>query len=176
MVDEHTRQHQALPEKSPLERLSAREREVLQLVVEGKTCADLSSLSSKTVETCRSCLTEQLGIRDLPGLIRYAIQHGLTSLKLGPLPLPPREIKESLLKYYPFLTDNIFGTGGKLPSETRDAQGTRSGDRALQIRVCADLEGFRLDETRPPRVLTEIVGDLPAGLVRTSNNNAKPMD
>lgn len=69
---------------SPLESLSPREREILQLIVEGKTsleAARLLSLSPKTVETYRSRLMEKLGVHDLPGLVKFAIQNGLTSLE-----------------------------------------------------------------------------------------------
>jgi DNA-binding NarL/FixJ family response regulator len=68
---------------SPLERLTAREREVLQLVVEGKSSAEIAGLlylSPKTVETYRSRLMRKLDIEDLPTLVKFAIQHGLTSL------------------------------------------------------------------------------------------------
>ncbi len=67
----------------PLTRLSAREREVLQLLAEGRTGAEIAqrlSLSQKTVETYRARLVEKLGIRDLAGLVRFAIQKGLVSL------------------------------------------------------------------------------------------------
>jgi DNA-binding NarL/FixJ family response regulator len=67
----------------PLTRLSAREREVLQLLAEGRTGAQIAerlSLSQKTVETYRARLVEKLGIRDLAGLVRFAIQKGLVSL------------------------------------------------------------------------------------------------
>jgi DNA-binding NarL/FixJ family response regulator len=66
-----------------LSRLSAREREVLQLLAEGRTGAQIAerlSLSQKTVETYRARLVEKLGIRDLAGLVRFAIQRGLVSL------------------------------------------------------------------------------------------------
>jgi len=68
----------------PLAALSQREREVLQLVVEGKTSAEIAEtlfLSVKTIETYRSRLMQKLGIRDIPGLIRFAIQHGITPLE-----------------------------------------------------------------------------------------------
>ena len=71
----------------PLARLSAREREVLQLLAEGRTGAQIAerlSLSQKTVETYRARLVEKLGIRDLAGLVRFAIQKGLVSLDEGP--------------------------------------------------------------------------------------------
>jgi len=67
----------------PLARLSTREREVLQLLAEGHTGAQIAerlSLSQKTVETYRARLVEKLGIRDLAGLVRFAIQRGLVSL------------------------------------------------------------------------------------------------
>jgi RNA polymerase sigma factor (sigma-70 family) len=67
----------------PLQKLSPREREILQLVVEGKTSREIGqilSISSKTVDTYRSHLMEKLNITDLPGLVKFALQHGLTSL------------------------------------------------------------------------------------------------
>ncbi|MCX5834009.1 MAG: response regulator transcription factor [Deltaproteobacteria bacterium] len=75
---------QAEGSTDPLATLSQREREVLQLVVEGKTSAEIAEtlfLSVKTIETYRSRLMQKLGIRDIPGLIRFAIQHGITFLE-----------------------------------------------------------------------------------------------
>ncbi len=69
---------------SPLERLTSRERNILQLVVEGSSSAqvaDILSFSPKTVDTYRSRIMEKLGIHDLPGLVKFAIQHGITSLE-----------------------------------------------------------------------------------------------
>jgi DNA-binding NarL/FixJ family response regulator len=66
-----------------LSKLSMREREVLQLLAEGNTGAQIAqrlSLSQKTVETYRARLVEKLGIRDLPGLVRFAIQRGIVTL------------------------------------------------------------------------------------------------
>lgn len=68
---------------SPLQSLSAREREILQLVVEGKSSAQIAEvlfLSPKTVETYRSRAMQKLGVKDLAALIKFAIQHGLTGL------------------------------------------------------------------------------------------------
>ncbi len=65
---------------SPLERLSVREQEVFQLVVSGKSSAQIGELiylSPKTVETYRSRLMKKLGVNDLPSLVRFAIQHKL---------------------------------------------------------------------------------------------------
>jgi DNA-binding NarL/FixJ family response regulator len=84
LIDDYVRQRQAAEAKSPLARLSPREREVLQLVVEGKSSAEIAdtlSLSVKTVETYRSRLMLKLGISDVPGLVKFAIQHGLTPLE-----------------------------------------------------------------------------------------------
>lgn len=81
VLGDYLRQKQ---EHSPLESLSEREREVLQLTVEGKTAAQVAeilSLSPKTVETYRSRLMQKLGVNDLPGLVKFAIQHGLTPLE-----------------------------------------------------------------------------------------------
>jgi DNA-binding NarL/FixJ family response regulator len=68
----------------PLARLSDREREILQLLVEGKSntkIAELLFLSPKTIETYRSHLMQKLGIGDLPTLVKFAIRHGITSIK-----------------------------------------------------------------------------------------------
>ncbi|HXV44519.1 MAG TPA: response regulator transcription factor [Anaerolineae bacterium] len=66
-----------------LARLSAREREIVQLVVEGKSSAEIAKIlyiSPNTVDTYRSRLMQKLGLNDLPSLVKFAIQHGLTSL------------------------------------------------------------------------------------------------
>jgi DNA-binding NarL/FixJ family response regulator len=70
--------------KSPLSRLSVHEREVFQLVAEGKTSreiAEILCLSVKTINTYRYRIMEKLGISDLPALVRFAIQNGLTPLQ-----------------------------------------------------------------------------------------------
>lgn len=69
---------------SPLASLSVRERQVLQQVAEGRSNAEIAEalhLSPKTVETYRGRLMQKLGLDDLPALIRFAIQHGLTPLR-----------------------------------------------------------------------------------------------
>jgi DNA-binding NarL/FixJ family response regulator len=68
----------------PLSTLSDRERQVLHLVVEGKSSKEiavLTSLSPKTVETYRSRLMSKLSIDNLPGLVKFAIAQGLISLE-----------------------------------------------------------------------------------------------
>ena len=68
----------------PLERLSARERQVLQMIAEGKAATEIAlalSLSTRTVETYRARLMEKLGIHDVPSLVKFAIRNGLTSVE-----------------------------------------------------------------------------------------------
>ena len=75
--------HRSAPE-DPLERLSSRERQVLQLLAEGHSVAEIAgtlSLSPKTVETYRARMMEKLGIYELAGLVRFAIQQGVTALE-----------------------------------------------------------------------------------------------
>jgi DNA-binding NarL/FixJ family response regulator len=67
--------------ESPLERLTRRELQVLQLTVEGKSAAEVASALSVTpgtVATYRWRLMNKLGLNDLPSLVKFAIQHGLT--------------------------------------------------------------------------------------------------
>lgn len=68
---------------SPIESLSKREREILKLVADGHSSAEIGAmlhLSPKTVDSYRSRLMQKLHISELAGLIKFAIQHGLTSL------------------------------------------------------------------------------------------------
>ena len=72
------------PVESPLDLLSPRERHILQLVVEGRSNAEAArelNLSVKTVETYRSRLMQKLGIKDLPALVKFAIEHGVTQIR-----------------------------------------------------------------------------------------------
>ena len=67
----------------PLERLSARERQVLQLVVDGHTSNEIAArlgVSPKSVDTYRGRLMLKLGITDLPALVKFAIRHGMTNI------------------------------------------------------------------------------------------------
>jgi DNA-binding NarL/FixJ family response regulator len=69
-------------ESDGLAGLSSRQREILQLIAEGQTTkgiAQLLNLSVKTVESHRMQLMERLNIRDVPGLVRYALRVGLIS-------------------------------------------------------------------------------------------------
>jgi DNA-binding NarL/FixJ family response regulator len=70
-------------QSASLESLSLRESEILCLVVEGKTSAEIGkslNLSPKTIESYRSRMMQKLGISDMPELIKFAIKHGLISL------------------------------------------------------------------------------------------------
>jgi DNA-binding NarL/FixJ family response regulator len=69
-------------ESSPLEQLTPRQREILQMVAEGKNTKEIAStleISVKTVEAHRLQLMARLDIHDVPGLVRYAIRSGLVS-------------------------------------------------------------------------------------------------
>jgi DNA-binding NarL/FixJ family response regulator len=71
------------PISAPLQQLSRREREILQLVVEGHTSARIGqrlNLSPKTVDTYRSRMMQKLGIDDVTGLVKFAIRQGLITL------------------------------------------------------------------------------------------------
>ena len=83
IITDYLRSREITEAKSPLDRLNQRERTILQLLVEGSSngkIAEILFLSPKTVETYRSHLMKKLGIKDLPGLVKFAIQHGLTSI------------------------------------------------------------------------------------------------
>ncbi len=69
----------ALPD-DPLERLTNREREVLLLIIEGKTNSQVSEtlgVSPKTVDNHRTRLMEKLGVHNTAELVRFASRHGL---------------------------------------------------------------------------------------------------
>lgn len=71
----------AEPLSHGLNLLTPRQREVLQLIAEGRTTREIARLlniSVKTVETHRAQLMERLDIHDVAGLVRYAIRAGLT--------------------------------------------------------------------------------------------------
>jgi DNA-binding NarL/FixJ family response regulator len=64
--------------------LTAREREVLQMLAEGKTTKQIAfalNVSVKTIETHRQQMMEKLNIRSIAELTKYAIREGLTSLE-----------------------------------------------------------------------------------------------
>lgn len=64
--------------------LTAREREILPLIANGKSNAEagvILGLSPRSVETYRLRLMQKLGIEDLPTLVKFAIRHGMTTLE-----------------------------------------------------------------------------------------------
>jgi DNA-binding NarL/FixJ family response regulator len=68
----------------PLDHLSARERQVLQMLAEGKSVAGIAdrlSLSPKTVDTYRARLMQKLGLENVVALVKFAAQHRLISLE-----------------------------------------------------------------------------------------------
>jgi DNA-binding NarL/FixJ family response regulator len=74
---------QPVVEQPPLERLTLRQREILQLIAEGNTTQEIANLLNigvKTVETHRMQLMERLNIHDVAGLVRFAIRVGLITL------------------------------------------------------------------------------------------------
>ena len=81
LVDDYLRDRDAGPVRSPLERLSPREREILQSVVEGKTSSEIAEtifLAPTTVETYRARLMQKLGVKDMSHLIKFALEHRVT--------------------------------------------------------------------------------------------------
>jgi DNA-binding NarL/FixJ family response regulator len=71
-------------ERPAIERLTLRQREILQLIAEGNSTqeiANLLSISVKTVETHRMQLMERLDIHDVVGLVRFAIRVGLVTVE-----------------------------------------------------------------------------------------------
>ena len=84
LIDDYIDLKEEAPSRSLMTRLSPREKEILQLVAEGKTTKEIAGvlyLSTKTIETYRSRLMVKLGINDVPGLVKFAIQHGITSIE-----------------------------------------------------------------------------------------------
>ena len=66
----------------PADPLTLREREVLQLIAEGKTTKEIAvvlGVSAKTAESYRARLMQRLDIHETAGLVRYAIRHGIVS-------------------------------------------------------------------------------------------------
>jgi RNA polymerase sigma factor (sigma-70 family) len=69
-------------ESRSIERLTPRQREILQLIAEGSSTKEIAqrlNISAKTVEMHRAQLMERLGIHEVAGLVRYAIRIGLVT-------------------------------------------------------------------------------------------------
>ncbi len=76
----HGKPHQ---NESSMDALTARQREILQMIAEGKSTKQIAfqlDVSIKTVETHRASLMERLDIHDVAGLVLYAVRHGVISV------------------------------------------------------------------------------------------------
>ncbi len=83
VIEEYIRKAELGEKKGVEGLLSAREREILQLIAEGNSIPQISNLlciSKKTVEAHKNHIMEKLNIHDKTGLIKYAIRTGLTHL------------------------------------------------------------------------------------------------
>ena len=82
LLEDYIRQLQERGEEDSYELLTTRERELLQLLAEGKSnkdVANLLNLSLYTVETHRSHILQKLGLHTVPDLILYAVRKGIIS-------------------------------------------------------------------------------------------------
>jgi len=82
LLDDYVRKLKRSGTEDPYDLLTPREREVLQLIAEGKSnkdIANLLNLSVYTVESHRSNLMEKLNLKGLPDLILYAVRKGIIS-------------------------------------------------------------------------------------------------
>ena len=80
VIEEYIQQAEAMSRQDGYERLTPREREVLQLVAEGhssREIAEVLSVSVKTVETHRANLMDKLGLHSVAELTQYAIRRGV---------------------------------------------------------------------------------------------------
>jgi DNA-binding NarL/FixJ family response regulator len=83
VLDDYFRRAHGNDDASELSKLSNREREVLQLIAEGNSSAEIAQLlhiSARTVDTHRHNIMEKLAIHSIAGLTKFAIRHGLCSL------------------------------------------------------------------------------------------------
>ena len=79
----YTYQEGGSPEKNLFKKISPRQREVLQLLAEGKSAKEIASIlniSTRTVEFHKYRMMEQLNIKTSAELVRYAIKHGIISI------------------------------------------------------------------------------------------------
>lgn len=80
VIDSYLNRTAAPGKSTSLDKLTPRQREILQLIAEGRSTKEIASdlnLSAKTVETHRAQLMERLDIYDIAGLVRYAMRVGL---------------------------------------------------------------------------------------------------
>ena len=84
IVDDYVRQLSSATGVDEAATLTHREREVLQLLAEGGTTANIAAelhLSVKTIETHRKHIMDKLGLRSIAELTKYAIREGITTLE-----------------------------------------------------------------------------------------------
>lgn len=84
VIEEYISRREITESNSPLVRLTAREREVLQLVVEGNANTEIAArlhITPGSVKTYRKRIMIKLDIHDLPGLVKFAILHGIIALE-----------------------------------------------------------------------------------------------
>jgi Response regulator containing a CheY-like receiver domain and an HTH DNA-binding domain len=80
IVESATNPHSAIPAGDPLSNLSPREKEILQLIAEEYTSAEIAKMlfiTEKTIEKHRTKLMEKLNARNLAGLVRLAVKYHL---------------------------------------------------------------------------------------------------
>jgi DNA-binding NarL/FixJ family response regulator len=83
VVESAIHPHTAGLDNDPLANLSPREKEILQLIAEEYTSVEIANIlviSEKTVEKHRARLIEKLNVRNLAGLVRWAIKYHLVNL------------------------------------------------------------------------------------------------
>lgn len=84
VMEDYVRRAQGDEQVDELDKLSGREREILQLIAEGKSSAeigDMLHISNRTVDTHRHNLMEKLQIHSIAGLTRFAIRTGVSTLQ-----------------------------------------------------------------------------------------------
>lgn len=84
VMDDYVKRAQGAENGGELGKLSLREREVLQLIAEGNSSAEISKvlhISARTVDTHRHNIMEKLHIHSIAGLTRFAIRHGVCSVQ-----------------------------------------------------------------------------------------------
>ena len=84
VVDDYVKRLSAVS-NSPLETLTSRQREVLQLVAEGKSTKQIAlelHVSTKTIEANRRQIMDKLDMHSIAELTKYAVREGLTTLEI----------------------------------------------------------------------------------------------
>ena len=83
VLDDYLTSRSKPPEPNPLNTLTSRERQLLQLIAEGRTNREMAlimDIAERTVEKHRANLMEKLEVHDVASMVRLAIKYGLISL------------------------------------------------------------------------------------------------